>query len=797
MSRAVFLSYARKSSDAHALALHAALGSDHTFLDTSDIEAGNKFPEEIANAVLEARVVVIFAEPAYFESWYCRAEMRLALAPFYCGLPINHIVVALAPGTDTSQLPPAIASQNLLPPTDTDQLADFVLTRLAQNPQSLGNRIHEGEASRLKKALISDALMPRPQKLGKSWFPNDQPFPASIHDRFVGRADDLYKIDQTLAHIGTGAAAVAGQVSAAGGFGKTRLAIEYVHRYAARRFPGGVFWLDASASADNLDEQFHGMWSKLDCTATDLKRMREANRPVAPELARALKSIEQPILFVIDNLPESSPAPSLSDYCPALGHVTVLATSRQVAGDLSVRKLQIHTLPRLASVLLLMHDLPNPGALTIPEWERIAEAVGDLPLALDLLNAVLRHDLSPAQLLHRLEKATTIEDLDASAEALKGVVSPGALRGITETFALSFERLSPTAQKTAATLSHLLPGAPIPEAILGALPEELNGTAVRSELRARHWIQPAEGKNVFGTLHRLMAQYLRKVPASSSRFTATSAVLDVMTPDLCRSAVAWQLMGLCEPHAFELLGPNLDLDAAFADERYASVCVSLGHNVGILAFDQGDYPAALTIRRIVYYGLTKFITPNHYETIAAMSNLAESCRQDGDLANARYLQEKVLAFFRQSQREDNRDTLVAMNNLAATLHRQHYFTGARELYEHVFAVRQKLLEAEDPDLLVSMGNLGEIKCRQKDYVGARALQESVLTAWRRKNEPIQTATALNNLAFTVWKLDDLPLAYELMKESEEILRSELGATHAKSVHARETLDMFEREIGQR
>ncbi len=83
-----------------------------------------------------------------------------------------------------------------------------------------------------------------------------------------------------------------------------------------------------------------------------------------------------------------------------------------------------------------------------------------------------------------------------------------------------------------------------------------------------------------------------------------------------------------------------------------------------------------------------------------------------------------------------------------------------------------------------------------DVVEARALQESVLAAWRRKNEPIQTATALNNLAFTIRNLGDLSHAYELMNESEGIFRREFGETHVKSVHAHETLDMIECEIRQ-
>lgn len=706
--------------------------------------------------------------------------MRLALAPFYCGLPLRHILVARAPGTDSSQLPPVLSTEQLLAHTATDQLADLVRKTLIENPVSISEKIPKGAATFLKEALISNASMPRPQKLARACFPNSQPFPASLDDRFLGRANDLFNIDQALANVGTGAATIAGQVSAAGGFGKTRLAIEYARRYANRRFPGGVFWLDASQN--NLEEQFHVMWREIDANASELKIMREESRPVGPELARALKKIGQGVLFVIDNLPESSPPPALATYCPALDHVTVLATSRQDTGDPSVREIKIGALPRLASVLLLIHGLPNPGVLTLLEWESIAEAVGDLPLALDLLNAVLRHDLSPVQLRDRLAKATGIEELDARAEALKSFVAPGALRGITETFAISFERLTPPAQQAAAILAQLLPGTPIPEPILEALPSELNTSAIRIELRARNFVQLVEGENVFGTIHRLIGAYLRKVANPGSRMVATRAVHEVMAADLCRTPSSWPLMTQCEPHAFEVLSHNRDLDTALVDERYAEVCVSLGHSVGILAFEQGDYPAALSIRRITYHHLTKFLHRDHDETITALGNLAESCRQAGDLDQARVIQEQVL-ICRQKGGDELPETLAAMNNLAATKYHQGYLSGARELYEHVLSVRERVLESENPDLLTSMGNLGELKWRLKDYVGARALQEPVLAGWRRRNEPIQTATALLNLSMTSWLQKNLSEARELMREAEELFRLNLGEAHPKSVHA--------------
>ncbi|MCW5782700.1 MAG: toll/interleukin-1 receptor domain-containing protein, partial [Nitrospirales bacterium] len=66
MSHPVFISYARTTSRQHAEALHRELG-DLAFFDTSDIETGEQFPEVLVDALLDAKVVVVFVDERYFQ----------------------------------------------------------------------------------------------------------------------------------------------------------------------------------------------------------------------------------------------------------------------------------------------------------------------------------------------------------------------------------------------------------------------------------------------------------------------------------------------------------------------------------------------------------------------------------------------------------------------------------------------------------------------------------------------------------------------------------------------------------
>src|SRR5687768_13941800 len=81
MSAPVFLSYARSASCGHAQALQSVLG-ESAFLDTTDLDLGEPIPAGLANALLGAKVMVVFAEPAYFGRWYCLRELNVALAAF-------------------------------------------------------------------------------------------------------------------------------------------------------------------------------------------------------------------------------------------------------------------------------------------------------------------------------------------------------------------------------------------------------------------------------------------------------------------------------------------------------------------------------------------------------------------------------------------------------------------------------------------------------------------------------------------------------------------------------------------
>ena len=356
----VFISYSRQASAVEARALAEALGS-RAYFDVADVEAGEQVPSGIVDALLGARVVVVFAEPTYFRRWYCLRELDVALAAFNAlverGAPPDRRAEALEPvvvavGTEHADelrpLPAAgLRATNWCPATDTAALVALVERRLGTVTPTVGERLAGlSELVAVRETVLEESAVPPARSLAgipRYFLPGE--LRVSIGDAFVGRADELWRIHHQLSTLrgDITAAALTGALEGGGGFGKTRLATEYVHRFG-RGYRGGVFWVNADGD-DRLEEQLHGILSTLVPDTPPLLAMREAGRDVAREAGTALADrTGPPVLYVVDNVPEPGPDVAqrpLTTWCPAMGDVALLVTSRAhqsvIAGIRSLR----------------------------------------------------------------------------------------------------------------------------------------------------------------------------------------------------------------------------------------------------------------------------------------------------------------------------------------------------------------------------------------------------------------------------------------------------------------------------
>jgi tetratricopeptide (TPR) repeat protein len=774
-----------------------------TFLDETDLDAGEQLPMGIVDGLFGATAVVAFADEAYYTRWYCLRELHIALAAFNALvrrggseqdksealLPV--VIVVPAAGAhlqELERLPPRLKTTLWWSTDEVHAVVRLVVDRLAEVPVTIGERLMRlGELIPLRATVTEEAAIPPARSLsGIPSFALVGELRPSIQADFVGRSDELWRIHHTLSTMrgDLSAAALTGAIEGGGGFGKTRLATEYLHRFGPTTYPGGLFWINAEQSL-RLEEQLHGVLVTLRPEVPRFTEFSQAGRDAARELAQALRALprERPVLYVVDNIPEPEaghPPKDLSTWCPAVGSVTLLVTSRaRQSIQAGIASLPVDVLAPRSAVALLTQSYENRSRLLEQEWFAIAAWVGYLPLALELLNASLVASATePEELADMARAHSPLKALDAAAETLRGVVPAGAMRGISEAFEVSYRRLPPEARRAARLLA-CYAAAAIPLTLFQALGEEVATPAVKMLLSTRSFVGAAPTSDLriplLGRIHSVLAEFLRARsgdPEVDLR-AACKGLLALMTPDACQDPSKWGLMNSCLPHARALFEATASLAGT------AELAVDLGNNLGLLLQAQGFfYPAEAIESRVVDLA-RESLGGEHPDTLTSMNNLGLTLRSLGDLVTARSLHEAVLEAHRRLLGDEHPETLTSMNNLALTLRSLGDLVRARSLHEAVLETRRRILGDEHPDTLASMGNLATTLFGLGDLTGARSLEEVVLETRRRLrgSEHPETLFSMANLAAILCGLGELGEARSLDKSVLEVRRRILGDEH--------------------
>jgi hypothetical protein len=810
MTQPVFISYARDASREHAEALHQALGQRTAFLDTQDIATGERFPEALVDALFGARVVVIFAEPRYFTRWYCLLEFRIARTPFLrvADRPgataqekadaLRGLVIAMPPrGVDPmmDRFPPLVQGRNWPDVGDIERIASLVEAELTANPPTLRERYAAvADADEARRYLLEATRLPPPRRIGNVPFVPQTGLPPTINDAFVGRADDLWRIHDLLwTERGdpATAAGLTGAIEATGGFGKTRLALEYLYRFGPAHFRGGLFWINAESDAEL---QLYDVLQALDPNAPAIEVVRQGSAGVPGAVARAIRSRPDDAptpLFIIDNVPEpqpDQPPKPLETWCPVLGEVPVLTTSRTrvaLGAGGGVVALPIDTLDP-ASAVDLLTTATQRAPLTDAEWDEIAAWVGYLPLALEVLNRLLRSgEMTPRDVLRLSREQRPSAAIDAAMESIRHVVPAGALRGITEAFSASYNLLTPEEQYAARLIAWMAP-APIPTFVIDAFGPEIFAPGIRAKLRNRSFVTEVRDGlgNYFGAMHRVLADFLRaKADASEGEAKVVASQLtELLKSTEGLGTVGSVLVRLCAPPAFSLFGSwiagPINLQEFFSAWQFANEAGITMARWGHLTL-AGDFFEALAAASDNWLG------SDDPDTLTSLSNLANAWAERGDQARAEQLREEVLAARRRILGDEHPDTLASLNNLAATRFRREDYAGAEELQTLVYEVSRDLLGDEHPDTLSAMNNLAISRWQRRDYTGAQALQERVLEARRRilGDDSPETLTIMLNLALTYRAIGELFRARGLQERALTTIRKHFGPEHPSTTIA--------------
>jgi tetratricopeptide (TPR) repeat protein len=883
VGRTVFINYRGEDSHTCGALLYEHLtgrfGKDLVFLDCESIPAGADFVEELLGRVRSARIVLAVIGPSWLTAInpttgrrriedpadWIRRELAEAFAAGVRVIPVLTDQAELPAATDlpadiaalsrcqyrhlrrrepTSDLARIVTDLTTLDPilaastaAGTHRIGSTVIRHVqpgrdayvsGRDMQSIvarntmldndptvhqfiapggdtyvpGRDLHYNEAARMpsrKRRIWGNVPARNPVFTGR------EPLLAAIREALVSS-------DRAVVHALYGM----------GGVGKTQLAIEYVHRYEA--YYDVVWWLN-SESMSLLGGEFATLAVELGCASVgaQLDAIRRAVLMALRELGHSL--------LIFDNADNPQ---DIAGWIPG-GEGHVLITSRASNWhDLAV-PVEVDVFTRSESIASLRRVVP---LLTRDDAGRVAEAVGDLPLAVMQAASYMTLTSIPPDAYLRLLNDRPTAILDHG----KPWSYPRSLAAAT---ILSFDQLcteAPAAAEVMAICAFLAPE-PISTEWFPRAAEHLSISLgeraadavawhdVIARMRGSALIRLNAGSLIMHRLTRAIIYGYLSVRHAEAAHEAAARVITLNHPGETSLPAAWPAWAALLPHILALDPAesdysdlrNLavhalfyliwrgDLRAAIDMARYllGRWRVNLGEDhpdtlwaangLACVLHDLGEYRMARDLHENTLERHRRMLGEDHPDTLWSATYLARDMCSLGEYGTARDLSEQVLARCRRVLGEDDKDTLWCADGLARALRGLGEYRAARDLYEEVLERHRRVLGEDHPGTLWAANGLACVLHDLGEYRMARELHEDALARRRRVlgEDHLDTLVSASNLADILSDLREFGPARDLYDDVLARRRRVLGEDHHDTQRTAENLTAVQRRIDEK
>ena len=645
---------------------------------------------------------------------------------------------------------------------------------------------------------------------------------------FTGRNDVLDKLRDQL--LGSSQAVVLPRaLYGYGGVGKTQVALEYAHRYMAEY---DVVWWVPAEQQELINPAFAELASRLERPVGD-------NIIGAAQAAREALRLGTPYarwLLIFDNADDPV---DIKAYFPA-GPGHILVTSRNPRWSTAAEPVEIDVFARQESLDHLQRRVPS---LTDKEANQVAEALGDLPLAVEQAGAWLAETGTSASDYVRQLAVESSQVL--SLNQPEDYPTPVAV-----TWRLAFDRLqaeSPAAARLLQLCAFFAPE-PIPmtllqnEQMIKSLvpfdPQLREPRMIGALIRAiaRYSLAKVDRGTNSVQVHRLIQSVVRASMETDADVTAAThevhSVLAAARPK--RGEVDdpqnWNEYDQIWPH----LGPSRAAECEQDETRQlliervrylwqrgqldealefgSQVAASWAHQyqpddmqtlylrfqIANVLRSQGRYSEALAEDTDVHECQRRVLGEDHLHTLFTAGSIAGDLRGLGEFRQALEIDQERYDRFKDNYGEDYRATLSAANNLAVDLRLIGDCFKARDLDAETLNRRKEVL-GDQPYTFHSAAMLARDLREAGDYVGSLDLLRETYENYVGNVGEDDTGSLLTaqSLAVSLRKVGHIVEAHQRTLDTSERYEKRKASKHPDALACQLNLAAAQAALGDR
>jgi len=580
---------------------------------------------------------------------------------------------------------------------------------------------------------------------------------------FTGRQEQLKEIANILLDTSKDSIGVA--ITGIGGVGKSQLAVELCYRYG--RFFQGVHWIQANL---NISAEI------ADCgRAMGLPGWSDK---LPEQVAATIRSWQEggPRLIVLDNAENLK---LLNEWMPKLQPCRLLITARREnwPADLDLQTKRLEEFSRSQSIELLRKLAPRLQKVLDNELDKLADYLGDLPLALDLAGRYLsdRTELSIKNYLEELEEAGNALE----HTSLKDWVEHNPTNhptSLVATFALSWGQLGEAdelARLLFRTSGYCASNIPIPRQLLAetvrANESDPELDRALRKLESLGLMQPTESGH---RIHTMLAEFarLQDRDAEESALPAVAGAIAVLA---AKARINKSLEDMVPLHE------HLEALADFAEEANLQITRALWGNLGVHLGSLAEYERArMYLERNLKID-EKVYGPDHIEVAMDVNNLGTILVDLGELQEAKKCFERALTINEKAFGPDHPETANSVNNLGMVMKNLGKLREAKKCFKRALQIDEKVFGPNDPEVAVDVNNLGlvlqdmgNLHKAKKCFKRALQIDEKVFGP----DHPI-VGIRVNNLGTVLMDLGNLQEARKCIERALRIDETTYGPDH--------------------